>query len=871
MNAFTDKKDDFLVEMTLLGSDKAFEELVVRYEKRVKGTAYKVTKNTFSAEDASQDAFVCAWAKLGSLKDPSKFGSWVCSIAKNCAVNLVRHYKNAVPDISYELLKNTDLADELDNIADILIQERNDTLHEAVDALSERIREAVKLHYFEGLSVEEIAKKLDLPTGTVKWRLSEGRRQLRKEYGVMEDSKNVTFVQKVMYQVEQLKLWGLKNDKTGFEKEYRQVLKNVEDLEESTEKQFMLADVLARGYWWIDKEANEQMFSRIKEAAEKSLNEEIMQFVISKEFNEAVIKRAIEKSHEEDGRYVTVGETDEEKKRHIKISFMENTQAPYLIQNGFKKALGYLYFWLAHELCSDSQFEKGIGYYKKVLETLTKKDAYYAAALGAVHIEERKLKEGIMPCLLGAHADSLQYKDGKLYLTEQPGYSFSIGCQLNDSVFWNCSTCDCVIFDESLKEGESVISSDKKITVTCKGKNFTVETPSGKYENCVCYVSEGEFYGLTYCETYFCPQVGIVKQISHRGERQEWQLKKCRINGGSGIVPLADGNRWEYCLVSENDIIYDIESVFETVSSEKGNAMLSGYTYAKLIGYNENTWRGNMVKAKKEYYKPGGNHIIDIRPVLEKAESLAESKREKLCTSIARNVMDRMLTTDTEFNPDYTERGYRNFFNYYNLRLSDGKVTVKDDRNISFEWKGYTEDEGFEKIVYDYFYYDLSDIAGTLWSDKWTAGYKELQETTSDGEKQTKYSLEVFPEETVKTKAGEFKNCRHIRIEERRCEEWQSYKNGVRDYWFAPGIGIVKYSRRYKDDPILESVWELTEYRGKGDGYFPVKDGLFRRYVPQDLKEGWHGWVEYTFDEDESGFAIFKNTYGTCDRGKFND
>lgn len=841
MNALTDKKDDFLVEMTLLGSDKAFEELVTRYESKVKGTAYKVTKNAFSAEDASQDAFVCAWVKLSSLKDWSKFGSWVCSIAKNCAVNLVRHYKNAAPEISYELLKNTDLADELDNIADLMIQERDGRLHEAVDALSEKIGEAVKLHYFEGLSVEEIAKRLDLPTGTVKWRLSEGRRQLRKEYGVMEDSKNVTFVQKVMYQVEQLKLWGLKNDKTGFEKEYRQVLKNVEDLEESIEKQFMLADVLAMGYWWIDKEANEQVFSRIKEAAEKSHNDGIMQFVIGKEWKE----------HQ----------------GQDKIDFMENKQAPELIKNGFKKTLGYLYFWLAYELCCDSQFEKGIGYYKKVLETLTKKDEYYAAALGAVYIEERKLKEGEMPYLLETTAEVLQYKDGKLYAEGQPGYSY--GYILNDSVFWNCSACDNVIFDESLNEGESIVSSNRKNTVICKGKDFTVETPSGKYENCVCYVFNGEYYGLTYCETYFCPQIGIVKQISHvNGICQEWQLKKCVINDGSEIISFAEGNRWEYCLVGENDIIFDIESVFEIIHSEKGQGILSHYTYAKITGYNEGTWRGNMIKAAKEYDKDE-EHIIDVRPSLKKAADLAKTKREKLCAAAAADVMEKILMTDTEFNPDYTEKGYRIFFDCAELRPFEGKIFYNQVGDYSFNRKRNTRDNGVDKLLYDFFYWDLNILTGMVWSDKWVSGYRE---TVKAGEEdRIAFSLEVFGGETVCTKAGEFKDCRHIRIEERRRDGGQDYLNGVRNFWFAPEMGLVMCSRRYRDEPILESVWELIEYKGTGEGYFPLKDGLFRRYEPKELKEGWHGRVEYTFDEDESGFALFKNACGTCDRGKFND
>lgn len=82
MNDFKDKKDSFLVEMSLLGSNKAYEELIIRHEKSVKGTALKITENEYSAEDASQDAFVSAWIKLDNLRDPEKFGSWVCTIAK---------------------------------------------------------------------------------------------------------------------------------------------------------------------------------------------------------------------------------------------------------------------------------------------------------------------------------------------------------------------------------------------------------------------------------------------------------------------------------------------------------------------------------------------------------------------------------------------------------------------------------------------------------------------------------------------------------------------------------------------------------------------------------------------------------------------
>jgi hypothetical protein len=105
----------------------------------------------------------------------------------------VRHYCNTSIEVSYELLKNTDIDSSLDiDIAKALEQDRDDRLHEAVEALSEKISETVKLHYLEGLSVEEISEKLNILACNVKWRLSEGRRQLRKEYGVMEENKKVT-------------------------------------------------------------------------------------------------------------------------------------------------------------------------------------------------------------------------------------------------------------------------------------------------------------------------------------------------------------------------------------------------------------------------------------------------------------------------------------------------------------------------------------------------------------------------------------------------------------------------------------------------------------------------------------------------------
>ena len=82
---YRDIADTALVSMTLLGEQDAYEELVRRYQRPVLHTAYLSLRNRFLAEDAAQDAFVAAWVRLNTLRDPERFGSWVCRIAGNRA------------------------------------------------------------------------------------------------------------------------------------------------------------------------------------------------------------------------------------------------------------------------------------------------------------------------------------------------------------------------------------------------------------------------------------------------------------------------------------------------------------------------------------------------------------------------------------------------------------------------------------------------------------------------------------------------------------------------------------------------------------------------------------------------------------------
>lgn len=842
MNNHFDKTDEALVELTLLGDETAYEELVTRHQRAVMGTAYKVTKNRFSAEDASQDAFVSAWMNLCELRDASKFGAWVCSFAKNCARTLERHYRAAIPDISLDTLEGFEIAEEDEPFA----EDDLENVRRSVDLLSEKIRETVRLHYFEGKSVAEIAEILSVPAGTVKWRLSEGRKQLRKGYGIMEKTydENESLVARVIRQVEALKLWQLKNDKTGFEEEYRAVLANVEALEDSKEKSSMLADTLLRGYWWLPGEKNKEVFERTKKSAEDGHNDDVM---------------------------MTVAYMEHEKySGEERIRFMRETQIPYYREGGYPKTLAYIWFWLGYEYRKKGEYEEAIRCYEQVMNILTPSDVYYANAKSAIEGEKRSIaaekNHDVIRYNAGVTGEVYRKINGKLYFWEQPGYGASTD-GANGSLFWNMSLCDGLMLDESMKTGDTVTSSDEKITLTYLKNDGACDTPAGHFENCSVYIIDSERYGLTHCETWLCDGIGIVRQIVTRhDDSYEWVLSSYKTSGKGGLLPFEAGNRWEYALAErEATGITERENIFEVTACDAGSVTLSNMNFMAVTGYYD-TWEGKTAEARYCYCKKitsDDEILCDVSGAMKRAEELAVTKRQKLHTAIANKVMRRIFETDPTINPDYTEKGRWNFFEYDAIKKSDGKISCDDLRKYSFEWKDMSDCGrkcvGY-KVLYSFFFSILQDAAGCLWSDKWQDGYH------FDERKSGKYvtkNFNVKGGETVITPAGTFENCLRVSFD---FQAW-GYFSGRSEYLFADGVGIVRFEHPYGEDKC--AVWELTEYKGTGKGFFPTDDGLFRRYEADALSDGWHGSVEYTFDEDETGTVMFKNALGNQDRADY--
>ncbi|MBO8169623.1 MAG: RNA polymerase sigma factor [Thermoanaerobacteraceae bacterium] len=160
-----------------------FKVLYTTYYKRVYLTCLLILKNHSLAEDAAQEAFIKAYKNIDKLKDPSKFGPWVASIASNCAIDLYKSNKKVIniednKTLDFLINQKSDTNDEPYN--HIEKSELSRELRLAISKLQPKLKQLVILKYYWDLNNQEIADMLQIPIGTVKSSLHRARRTLSK-------------------------------------------------------------------------------------------------------------------------------------------------------------------------------------------------------------------------------------------------------------------------------------------------------------------------------------------------------------------------------------------------------------------------------------------------------------------------------------------------------------------------------------------------------------------------------------------------------------------------------------------------------------------------------------------------------------------
>ena len=163
------------------GDDSAFEELVRAYEKKVYHLSLRMCGDQEDAFEIAQEAFLSAWRGLKFFRGDSSFSTWLYRLASNACVDLLRREgkRQAAVSLDDEDL-NLDFPASLSSPQEeVERRELREQIEAGLRALPPSLREALILREMQQLRYDEIGEALGLDIGTVKSRISRGRKKLR--------------------------------------------------------------------------------------------------------------------------------------------------------------------------------------------------------------------------------------------------------------------------------------------------------------------------------------------------------------------------------------------------------------------------------------------------------------------------------------------------------------------------------------------------------------------------------------------------------------------------------------------------------------------------------------------------------------------
>ena len=176
--------DLLLVERSVAGDQKAFELLVIKYQRRIQRLIGRMVRDVDLVEDIAQETFIRAYRALAQFRGDAQFYTWLYRIAVNTAKKALMDMKRN-PTVSENAFKSTDddetsvLENELTTSetpdAVLASKEIAEMVNSAMEALPEELRQAITLREIEGLSYEEISEAMSCPIGTVRSRIFRAR------------------------------------------------------------------------------------------------------------------------------------------------------------------------------------------------------------------------------------------------------------------------------------------------------------------------------------------------------------------------------------------------------------------------------------------------------------------------------------------------------------------------------------------------------------------------------------------------------------------------------------------------------------------------------------------------------------------------
>lgn len=175
--------DQQLVEKVQHGDKRAFDLLVIKYQRRLARLLSRFVRDPAEVEDISQETFIKAYRALPSFRGDSAFYTWLYRIGVNTAKNFLvsqgRKLPATINGFDAEEAENFEGADQLREVntpeSELMGKQVAQTVNQALETLPEELRTAIVLREIEGLSYEEIADVMNCPVGTVRSRIFRAR------------------------------------------------------------------------------------------------------------------------------------------------------------------------------------------------------------------------------------------------------------------------------------------------------------------------------------------------------------------------------------------------------------------------------------------------------------------------------------------------------------------------------------------------------------------------------------------------------------------------------------------------------------------------------------------------------------------------
>ena len=190
--------DQQLVERAQHGDKKAFELLVVKYQRKLARLLSRFIRDASEVEDVTQEAFIKAYRALPSFRGDSAFYTWLYRIGINTAKNYLVAMRRRAPTVTGVDSEEAEGIEEGDQLRDLNTPENQmmsrqiaETLNQALQELPEELRTAITLREIDGLSYEEIAQIMNCPIGTVRSRIFRAREAIDLKLRPLMDSERV--------------------------------------------------------------------------------------------------------------------------------------------------------------------------------------------------------------------------------------------------------------------------------------------------------------------------------------------------------------------------------------------------------------------------------------------------------------------------------------------------------------------------------------------------------------------------------------------------------------------------------------------------------------------------------------------------------